>query len=357
MPRICTSCNSEIPENAGFCTECGVKAPDIQPAADTAPEAPVAVAAPIAEPEPAIESSPFPEDTPVQDNIPLPETQTEAVPKGGKYGVVGMGTFFGLQLLYGIPVAGLIASLIMSFAPKNKNIKNFARSSLVWSLIGTAVIIVIYLLANMLINFIGAAVNSLFAGFMGNALNLGPYAIILEQFESGELIDVIDDIQNGNYDAIKDSFSAEDFDAIVEGFESGEFDELIKAIENGDYNTLIELIESGEYDELLDSLKDIDFSSIGPIDNETAASSSSSGDYPALIMVNDSIYYYTYEDIAESEINEEDIIGYTVSYSDSMPTQNGETNFLRDTGSPYAQYEDGVAVFFEGKWGVFEAKN
>lgn len=91
--------------------------------------------------------------------------------------------------------------------------------------------------------------------------------------------------------------------------------------------------------------------------DEMVASSSSDGDYPASIMVNDTIYYYTYEDIAESEINEEDIIGYTVSYSDTLPTQNGETNFLRDTGSPYVEYENGIALFFEGKWGLFEVKN
>ena len=48
------------------------------------------------------------------------------------------------------------------------------------------------------------------------------------------------------------------------------------------------------------------------------------GDYPAVIMVDDIIYYLAYA--MPAEIDESAIVGYTTSYTDEMPQKNGETN-------------------------------
>ena len=75
---------------------------------------------------------------------------------------------------------------------------------------------------------------------------------------------------------------------------------------------------------------------------------SSTSDYPASIMVNDIVYLLGQEIIAE--VDDSAIIGYTTSYTDSFPVQNGETNFNRELDMPYAQVEGGIAILYENEW-------
>ena len=49
--------------------------------------------------------------------------------------VVGTGAFFGLEFLFALPLIGFICCLIFSFAPKNRNLKHYARGKLIWSII------------------------------------------------------------------------------------------------------------------------------------------------------------------------------------------------------------------------------
>ena len=79
---------------------------------------------------------------------------------------------------------------------------------------------------------------------------------------------------------------------------------------------------------------------------------SSGADYPASIMVNGKLYKMAYITINE-EIEEDRIIGYTETYTDGIPLQDGETNFNREPGMPYAEVEDGIAVFYENAWQLF----
>jgi len=50
------------------------------------------------------------------------------------------------------------------------------------------------------------------------------------------------------------------------------------------------------------------------------------------------------------EVDESAIIGYTESYTDEYPSENGQTNFNRELGMPYAKVEDGIAVLFQKEW-------
>ena len=79
------------------------------------------------------------------------------------------------------------------------------------------------------------------------------------------------------------------------------------------------------------------------------------GDYPAAIMVKGTIYLLSEEPVLE-EIDDDDIIGYTTSYTDGFPQKNGETNFSRELNLPYAKVENGIAVFYENEWHLFTPK-
>ncbi len=53
------------------------------------------------------------------------------------------GAFWGLMLLFAIPIIGLISAFIMIFACKNKNIKHFALATFIWKLIGIIFIAIV----------------------------------------------------------------------------------------------------------------------------------------------------------------------------------------------------------------------
>lgn len=80
-----------------------------------------------------------------------------------------------------------------------------------------------------------------------------------------------------------------------------------------------------------------------------AGCSATSTDYPAAIMVDGEIYLYSVVPMA-GEVDESAIIGYTESYTDEYPSENGQTNFNRELGMPYAKVEDGIAVLFQKEW-------
>jgi len=63
------------------------------------------------------------------------------------------------------------------------------------------------------------------------------------------------------------------------------------------------------------------------------------GDYPATIMVN-GINYYSTDNAVPVEVDES-VIQYTTSYAeDGVPRKDGEANFNRDLGTPYAVIEE-----------------
>lgn len=71
------------------------------------------------------------------------------------------------------------------------------------------------------------------------------------------------------------------------------------------------------------------------------------GDYPAAIMVEGAAYQTA--EVAEGSA----ILGQTVSYTDTWPEKDGETNFSRTLGLPYVRCQEGVAVLCDGVWQLF----
>ena len=72
-------------------------------------------------------------------------------------------------------------------------------------------------------------------------------------------------------------------------------------------------------------------------------------DYPAAFMANDTIYLIG-EVPMPAEVDDSAIIGYTESFTDTFPENNGETNFNPELGMPFAQVEGGIAILFQNEW-------
>lgn len=207
MAKFCTNCGLEIAEGIAFCTNCGVAAPkgqvqgqitetelpqqtpDIQvqtarpdaeyqaPAAEiqtTRPEP-----APVYQPRPQTYQQSQPQQPYYGQTYQQPPVQREEKPRG-KYGVIPTVGFFGMMLLFGIPIIGFISCIIMAFAPKNENIKHFARSMLIFFIIAALICIV---LAILLSTFSGT-INDYLSQLTDGQLN--SWQDVFGQFTGGE---------------------------------------------------------------------------------------------------------------------------------------------------------------------------
>ena len=73
--------------------------------------------------------------------------------------VVGTGAFFGLEFLFALPLIGFICCLIFSFAPKNRNLKHYARGKLIWSIIALVLSILLILCATIFLQALPGMVS------------------------------------------------------------------------------------------------------------------------------------------------------------------------------------------------------
>ena len=148
--KFCNFCGKGIPVDAAFCVHCGKKLTVEQsapaPVAVEQPEVEAPVEIPVAEPAAETVAIPVPVPVPVAEPVVAPvaapmEEQSAPAKKQKKIApVVGFWAYLGLFLLFSIPVVGFIASIVLSFAPKNKSVKNFARAALVWMIIGAVLV-------------------------------------------------------------------------------------------------------------------------------------------------------------------------------------------------------------------------
>ena len=193
MAKFCTECGKEIAEGVAFCTECGTKAPVNTQASETVTEE-VRTEAPI-------HTRPV-QTYPPQQSYTAP-TQTVYAPAAPDPAdkVVGTGTYFGLILLFALPVIGLIACLVMAFASKNRNIKHFARAMLIWTIIALVLVGILIAVLTMLANSLMDYINQMTGGELGSLGELfdqlGQLGDLGELGELGELTDIMEQYQNG----------------------------------------------------------------------------------------------------------------------------------------------------------------
>ena len=223
MAKFCTECGKEIREGVAFCTECGAKAPadpavetteTVTEAKETKVETPVVHTPPAQSyqpqqqipPQPPQQAYPQPQQVYAQPVYQQPIYAQPAADPTTK--VASTGTYFGLMLLFALPIIGFIACIIMAFAPKNKNIKHFARAMLIWTIIGLVIggllVAGLMALSNVLTDLINQATGGELGelidqlGGLGDLLEqLGGLGDLLEQLgDLGDLTDQLDQIQD-----------------------------------------------------------------------------------------------------------------------------------------------------------------
>ena len=116
MAIFCNSCGKEMGEGTAFCNECG---------------------SPVVTSTATLQQPVQPEKT--------PKLQQQPAHANEKATVVSTGYFFGIVILYAIPIIGWIACLITAFGSKNHNKKNFAKAMLIWFVVGLVLGIAVYL--------------------------------------------------------------------------------------------------------------------------------------------------------------------------------------------------------------------
>lgn len=80
--------------------------------------------------------------------------------------ITGVGTFFRLHFLFNIPIIGIIASIIFSFAGSNISRKNYARARLIWQLLTIFLILLVAVAALLLFKKFGSEVEDLLSDFV-----------------------------------------------------------------------------------------------------------------------------------------------------------------------------------------------
>ncbi len=179
MAKFCTECGKEVAEGIAFCTECGAKLEANEP---TPAPPPVTPAPPV-----------------TQGKNQQPTVSPPAPDPANK--VVSTGLYIGLMILFAIPIIGFIACIIMAFAPKNKNIKNYARATLIWMIIAFVLLAILIALASVLANTLTGYINQITDG------QFGEFGDLFEQFNElqdsmNEFGTITDSFQNGGLDGL-----------------------------------------------------------------------------------------------------------------------------------------------------------
>lgn len=207
MAQFCTECGKPLEDGASFCTECGAKVAVQQPIVRTEAQSEAQMQmTEVVQPEPQVQPvAPEPQAQyipPVQPIAPQQPVipKTEDVQPKGKYAVAGTGAYFGLMFLFGIPIIGWLVCFVSAFVMKNTNLKNYAKSKVIWFLIKAVFWVGIFFLfrwvGNMVMDTIGGIFESEFGGlsdlfeqFKGLKDGLGNMEGLMEGLEDLEALE------------------------------------------------------------------------------------------------------------------------------------------------------------------------
>ena len=127
---VCKNCGIEISDDSKFCIGCGI-----------AIEQPVVEEAPVvAEP---LYQQPIYSEAPAKKEITIEELPDHLKP-------VGAWGYFGLKLLFSIPIVGFVFLIVFSFSRGNLNRRSFARSYWCGALVAAAISVIVLLLLAVL---------------------------------------------------------------------------------------------------------------------------------------------------------------------------------------------------------------
>lgn len=221
MKRVCDICGREFDSRLAFCDACGTPVPECG----------------------GMQSS---QEIPVIQEMPATKNAADEQVQDGALKtdeVVGLGTYFGLTVLFAIPVIGLIASFIVIFASKNKNIKNYAKATTIWLAISLVIGIFLVFATVKVVRVIEKKMNQY-------EMQLEEKSDMLEQLEGlGEFL--------GGLDGVGDSL--EQFGDLGESLEQyGDLGGLLEQFEgSGDLGELGDMLDGfGDIGDSLDSFGD-----------------------------------------------------------------------------------------------------
>ncbi len=153
--------------------------------------------------------------------------------------VVGFGTFFGTSILFSVPIVGWIASIVMSFAPKRRSLKNYARVMMLWTTLSLIVTVLLFTAAT-------ALVNTLVIDPLNQQLGTEFGGVF-------EVVGMTQDLKQGKYSAAFKYFGSqfpEEMQPLVEELATGEYDELIGMVSRGEYTEAATELEGGAHEKL-----------------------------------------------------------------------------------------------------------
>lgn len=143
---ICPHCKHETSDSAKFCKNCGASVQ--QEAAPSIPVPPIPTP-----PVPPIPTPPMPTAV-----IPTPPAVVTEDMLPEQYRPLSPWAYFGLSLLFSVPIVGFVFLIIFSFKRSNIHRRNFARSY--WCALLVAVAIA--LLAVILVLALGGSLGALY---------------------------------------------------------------------------------------------------------------------------------------------------------------------------------------------------
>lgn len=188
---------------------------------------------------------------------------------------VGFWEFFGLIVLFAIPVVGFIACIVFMFSPKRQTLKNYARAVFTWMAVRlvttiAVVLLVLSIVGTMVMPAINSSLNTNFDGIfevidVAGSLMSGNYAKVigilrpqLIEALGEESAPLIDELSNRQYNEMFEKIIDEDYDDLLEDFNRGRYSGLEEVVGKDEFNSLINELRKasrGEHSEFFDGLR------------------------------------------------------------------------------------------------------
>ncbi|MBQ8868153.1 MAG: hypothetical protein IJ027_00345 [Oscillospiraceae bacterium] len=208
------------------------------------------------------------------EQVKAEETQIAAGPKAEEKNVsgdVGYGTFFGSELLFSLPVIGLISTIVMTAVAKRKSLKNYALAKMTWILTKAALSIISVCLILVIVgNSVVATINSSLGTNFGNIFGLvrtvinvsnGRYSSLISQLGSvvpEELRSFIEELGSGEYDELLEMFDNKEYAALVEELKSEKYPQLVNKLDSDTFNMVVDELEKAANGEILPWMEELD---------------------------------------------------------------------------------------------------